>query len=178
MTSCPRRSASSSARAKLIWLAFRSTLIAISWALSSSLRPCKKSISPLSAKFTPPTLSTPLARPRNAYDFMLARVDRSSSISARSLSKLGHLISACCCRACLPDAEPLYVPENMKSLRNRNVIIYRKDVQSKFLMNTFSNFSLNFLKCYKLDIFNLNYNQFFKEIEMLSLTVKMFNQNF
>ncbi len=31
-------------------------------------------------------------------------------------------------------------------------------------MNTFSYFSLIFLKCFKLDIFNLNYNQLFKEI--------------
>ncbi len=45
-------------------------------------------------------------------------------------------------------------------------------------MNTFSYYSLNFLKYFKLDIFNLNYNKFFKEIEMLSFTVKMFNQNF
>ena len=47
---------------------------------------------------------------------------------------------------------------------NRNVIIYSQDAQSKFLINTFSYFSQTFLKCFKLDIFNLNYNQFFKEV--------------
>ncbi len=62
------------------------------------------------------------------------------------------------------NADFLFVPENIKSLRNINVIIYSQDVQSKFLINTFSYFSHNFLKCFKLDIFNLNYNQFFKEV--------------
>ena len=33
-----------------------------------------------------------------------------------------------------------------------------------FLINTFYYFSQTFLKCFKLDIFNLNYNQFFKEV--------------
>jgi hypothetical protein len=42
------------------------------------------------------------------------------------------------------NADPLFVPENIKSLRNRNVIIYSQDVQSKFLINTFSYFSHNF----------------------------------
>ncbi len=60
--------------------------------------------------------------------------------------------------------DPLFVAENIKSLRNRNVIIYSQDVQLKFLINTFSYFSHNFLICLKLDIFNLNYNQFFKEV--------------
>ena len=59
------------------------------------------------------------------------------------------------------NADPLFVPENIRSLRNRNVIIYSQDAQSKFLINTFSYFSQTFLKCFKLDIFNLNYNQFF-----------------
>ena len=59
----------------------------------------------------------------------------------------------------------LFVPENMRSLRNRNVIIYSQDAQSKFLINTFSYFSLTFLKCLKLDFFNnLNCNQFFGEV--------------
>ncbi len=31
------------------------------------------------------------------------------------------------------NADPLFVPENMRSLRNRNVIIYSQDAQSKFL---------------------------------------------
>lgn len=62
------------------------------------------------------------------------------------------------------NADPLFVPENIRSLRNRNVIIYSQDAQSKFLINTFSYFSQTFLKCFKLDIFNLNYNQFFKEV--------------
>ncbi len=31
-------------------------------------------------------------------------------------------------------------------------------------LNTFSYFSQTFLICFKLDIFNLNYNQFFKEV--------------
>ena len=61
------------------------------------------------------------------------------------------------------NADPLFVPENIKSLKNRNAIIYSQDVESKFLINTFSSFSNNLLKCFKLDIFNLNYNQFFKE---------------
>ncbi len=61
------------------------------------------------------------------------------------------------------NADPLFVTENIKSLRNRNFIIYSQDVKSKFLINTFSYFSQNFLQCFKLDIFNLNYNQFFKE---------------
>jgi len=61
------------------------------------------------------------------------------------------------------NADPLFVPENIKSLRNRNAIIYSQDVLSKYLINTFSSFSNNFLKRFKLDIFNLNYNQFFKE---------------
>ena len=61
------------------------------------------------------------------------------------------------------NADPLFVPENIKSLSNRNVSIYSQDVQSKFLINTFSYCSHSFLKCFKLDIFNLNYNQFFKE---------------
>ena len=43
------------------------------------------------------------------------------------------------------NADPLFIPENIKSLSNRNVIIYSQDVQSKFLMNTFSYFSHNFL---------------------------------
>jgi hypothetical protein len=42
------------------------------------------------------------------------------------------------------NADPLFVPENIKSLRNRNVIIDSQDVQSKFLINTFSYFSHNF----------------------------------
>jgi hypothetical protein len=58
------------------------------------------------------------------------------------------------------NADPLFVPENIKSLKNLNVSIYSQDVQSKYLMNTFSYFSLNFLKLFKLDIFNLIYNQF------------------
>ncbi len=62
------------------------------------------------------------------------------------------------------NADPLFVPENIRSFRNRNVIIYSQDAQSKFLINTFSYFSHTFLKCFKLDIFNLNYNQFFKEV--------------
>ena len=62
------------------------------------------------------------------------------------------------------NADPLFVPENIKSLSNRNVSIYSQDVQSKFLINTFSYCSHSFLKCFKLDIFNLNYNQFFKEV--------------
>ena len=62
------------------------------------------------------------------------------------------------------NADPLFVPENIRSLRNRNVIIYSQDAQSKFFINTFSYFSQTFLKCFKLDIFNLNYNQFFKEV--------------
>jgi hypothetical protein len=56
------------------------------------------------------------------------------------------------------NADPLFVPENIWSLRNRNVIIYSQDAQSKFLINTFSYFSQNFFKCFKLDIFNLNYS--------------------
>ena len=62
------------------------------------------------------------------------------------------------------NADPLFVPENIRSLRNRNVIIYSQDVQSKFLINKFSYFSHTFLKCFKLDIFNLNLNLFFKEV--------------
>ena len=62
------------------------------------------------------------------------------------------------------NTDPLFVPENIKCLRNRNVIIYSQDVQSKFLVNTFSYFSHNFLKCFKLDVFNLDYSQFFKEV--------------
>ena len=65
-----------------------------------------------------------------------------------------------------PNVDPLFVPENIKSLRNRNVIIYSQDAQSKFLINTFSYFSHTFLKCFKLDIFNLNYNQFFKGVTL------------
>jgi len=44
------------------------------------------------------------------------------------------------------NADPLFVPENIKSLRNRNrnVIIDSQDVQSKFLINAFSYFSHNF----------------------------------
>jgi len=38
------------------------------------------------------------------------------------------------------NADPLFVPENIRSLRNRNVIIYSQDAQSKFLINTFSYF--------------------------------------
>jgi len=56
------------------------------------------------------------------------------------------------------NADPLFVPENIRSLRNRNVIMYSQDAQSKFLINIFSYFSHTFLKCFKLDIFNLNYN--------------------
>ena len=48
--------------------------------------------------------------------------------------------------------------------RNRNVRIYSQSVQSKLLMNIFSYFSLCFLKFFKLNIFNLNYNPLFKEI--------------
>ena len=60
--------------------------------------------------------------------------------------------------------DPLFVPENIKSLINRDITIYRKDVQSKFLMNKFSYISLNFMKCFKLYISNFNYNQIFKEV--------------
>jgi len=42
------------------------------------------------------------------------------------------------------NADPLFVPENIKSLRNRNVIIYSQDAQSKFVVNTFSYFSHTF----------------------------------
>ena len=38
------------------------------------------------------------------------------------------------------NADPLFEPENIMSLRNRNVIIYGQDAQSKFLINTFSYF--------------------------------------
>ena len=54
------------------------------------------------------------------------------------------------------------MPENTKILRNRDVIILSQDVQSKF--PKLSYFSLSFLKSFRLDIFNLNYNQFFKEV--------------
>ncbi len=37
--------------------------------------------------------------------------------------------------------DPLFVSENLRSLRNRNAIIYSQDTQSKFLINTFSYFS-------------------------------------
>jgi len=46
------------------------------------------------------------------------------------------------------NADPLLVPENIRSLRNRNVIIYSQDAQLKFLINTFSYFSHSFLKCF------------------------------
>jgi hypothetical protein len=45
------------------------------------------------------------------------------------------------------NADPLFVPENINNLRNRNDIIYIQDVQSKFLRNTsykFSYFLLHF----------------------------------
>ncbi len=53
----------------------------------------------------------------------------------------------------------------------RNVIIYSQDAQSKFLINTSSYFSETYLKCFKLDIFNLNYNQFFK----VTININFFN---
>ncbi len=62
------------------------------------------------------------------------------------------------------DADTWFVPENIRSLRNRNVIILSQDAQSKFLVNTFSYFSQTCLDCFKLDIFNLNYNQFLREV--------------
>ncbi len=43
-------------------------------------------------------------------------------------------------------------------------ILRIKNNQYKIKKYTFSYFSHTFLKCFKLDIFNLNYNQFFKEI--------------
>jgi hypothetical protein len=44
-------------------------------------------------------------------------------------------------------ADPLFVPENIRGLRNKNVIINSQDAHSKFLINTFSYFSHTFLKC-------------------------------
>ena len=55
-----------------------------------------------------------------------------------------------------------FSPPKIK-LRNRYVNIYNQDVQSKFPIITFS-YEYNFLKGFKCDVFNLNYNPFFKEI--------------
>jgi len=44
------------------------------------------------------------------------------------------------------NADPLFVPENIRSLRNRNLVIYSQDAHSKFLINTFSYFSHTFFK--------------------------------
>jgi hypothetical protein len=37
------------------------------------------------------------------------------------------------------NTDPLFVPENIKSLRNRNVIIYSQDIQSKLLIKMENN---------------------------------------
>jgi len=70
------------------------------------------------------------------------------------------------------NAAPKFLAKNVTCQNIKTVSVFLiaarimndKDAQSKFLINTFSYFSHTFLKCSKLDIFNLNYNQFFKEV--------------
>ena len=42
------------------------------------------------------------------------------------------------------NADPLFEPENIMSLRNRNVIIHSQDVQLKFILTIFSYFLILF----------------------------------
>jgi hypothetical protein len=60
----------------------------------------------------------------------------------------------------LSQKEPLFIPDNSKSLRNRVITISSNEKVSKYALKTFNYFSNFFLKCLKLDSFNLKFNRF------------------
>ncbi len=57
---------------------------------------------------------------------------------------------------------PILEPENSKNLRNSEVIIQSSDHLSKYIRNSFSQFSLSFLKYFELYIFNSKFSKFLK----------------
>ncbi len=56
--------------------------------------------------------------------------------------------------------EPLFLPDNSKSLRKRVVTISSNEKVSKYALKTFTYFSKVFLKCLNLDSFNLKFSSF------------------
>jgi len=57
---------------------------------------------------------------------------------------------------------PILEPENSKNLRNSEVTIQSSDPLSKYIRNSFSQFSLSFLKYFELYIFNSKFSKFLK----------------
>ena len=60
----------------------------------------------------------------------------------------------------LSQKEPLFLPDNSKSLRNRVITISSNEKVSKYALKTFTYFSNIFLKCLNLDSFNLKFSSF------------------
>ena len=60
----------------------------------------------------------------------------------------------------LSQKEPLFLPDNSKSLRNRVITISSNEKVSKYALKTFTYFSNVFLKCLNLDSFNLKFSSF------------------
>jgi hypothetical protein len=60
----------------------------------------------------------------------------------------------------LSQKEPLFLPDNSKSLRNRVITISSNEKVSKYSLKTFTYFSNVFLKCLNLDSFNLKFSSF------------------
>jgi hypothetical protein len=60
----------------------------------------------------------------------------------------------------LSQKEPLFIPDNSKSFRNRVITISSNENAYKFALKTFAYFSNVFLKCLNLDFFNLKFSSF------------------
>jgi hypothetical protein len=60
----------------------------------------------------------------------------------------------------LSQKEPLFIPDNFKSLRNRVITISSNETVSKYALKTITYFSNVFLKCSNLDFFNLKFSSF------------------
>jgi len=60
----------------------------------------------------------------------------------------------------LSQKEPIFIPDNSKSLKNRVITISLNEKVSKYALKTFSYFSNVFLKCINLDSFNLKFSSF------------------
>ena len=60
----------------------------------------------------------------------------------------------------LSQKEPLFIPDNYMSLRNRVITISSNEKVSRYALKTFTYFSNVFLKCFNLDFFNLKFSRF------------------
>ena len=60
----------------------------------------------------------------------------------------------------LSQKEPLFIPDNSKSFRNRVITISSNENAYKFALKTFAYFSNVFLKCLNLDFFNLKFSSY------------------